>query len=68
MLRTYFQEEFYDMPVDIAQKYADGIRMAIIAGKDFEGEKQKGYFLSKNLGFDDKLYVGNIHRIENHLY
>ena len=56
------------MPVDIAQKYADGIRMAIIAGKDFEGEKQKGYFLSKNLGFDDKLYVGNIHRIENHLY
>ena len=68
MLRTYFQETFYDMPVDIAQKYADGIRMAIIAGKDFDGEKQKGYFISKNRGFDDKLYVGNIHRIENHLY
>ncbi len=56
------------MPVEIAQKYADGIRMAIIAGKDFDGEKQKGYFLSRNRGFDDKLYVGNIHRIENHLY
>lgn len=68
MLRTYFQETFYDMAVDVAQKYAEGIRVAILAGRDFEGEKQKGFFLSKNHGFEDKLYVGDIHRIENHLY
>ena len=68
MLRTYFEQTFYDMPVEIAQKYAEGIRVAILAGKDFDGEKQEGFFLSKNRGFEDKLYVGNIHRIENHLY
>ena len=68
MLRTYFHENYYDMPVDVAQKYADAIRDAIIAGKSFDGEKQQGFFISKNRGFDDKLYVGNIHRIENHLY
>ena len=68
MLRTYFQETFYDMPVEVAQKYAEGIRLAVIAGKDFDGDKKNGYFLSRNRGFDDKLYVGNIHRIENHLY
>ena len=78
MLRTYFQESFYDMPVDVAQKYADAIRDAIIAGRSFDGEKQQGYFISKKgykkdgktvgANFEDKLYVGNIHRIENHLY
>lgn len=56
------------MPVEVAQKYAEGIRVAIMAGKDFEGEKKKGFFLSKKRGFEDKLYVGNIRRIENHLY
>ena len=56
------------MPVETAQKYAEGIRVAIIAGKDFDGEKKEGFFLSKKRGFEDKLYVGNIHRIENHLY
>ncbi len=66
--RTYFQETFYDMSVDVAQRYADIIRDAIVNGKSFDGEKQQGYFLSKNRGFDDKLYVGNIHRIENRLY
>ncbi len=68
MLRTYFEQTFYDMPVEIAQKYAESIRVAILAGKDFDGEKQEGFFLSKKRGFEDKLYVGNIHRIENHLY
>jgi len=68
MLRTYFEQNFYDMPVEIAQKYAERIRMAILTGKDFDGEKKKGFFLSKKRGFEDKLYVGNIHRIENHLY
>lgn len=68
MLRTYFEQNFYDMPVEIAQKYAEGIRMAILTGKDFDGEKKKGFFLSKKRGFEDKLYVGNIHRVEDHLY
>ena len=68
MLRTYFHEQFYDMPVDVAHKYADVIREAILSGKSFDGEKKEGFFLSKNMGFDDKLYVGNIRRIENHLY
>lgn len=56
------------MPVDVAKKYADVIREAILSGKSFEGEKHEGFFLSKNRGFEDKLYVGNIHRIENHLF
>ncbi len=68
MLRTYFQETFYDMPVDIAQKYADAIRDAILSGASFEGEKKQGFFISKQRGFEDKLYVGNIHRIERNLY
>lgn len=67
MLRTYFQETFYDMPVDIAQKYADAIRDAILSGASFEGEKKQGFFISKQRGFEDKLYVGDIHRIENRL-
>lgn len=66
--RTYFQETFYDMDVDIASRFAQAIRDAWLTGKDFEGEKQKGFFLSKKRGFEDKLYIGNIHRIENHLY
>ena len=44
--RTYFTETFYDMPVEIAQRYANLIREAIIAGKPFEGEKKQGYFIS----------------------
>lgn len=56
------------MDVEIAQRFAQAIREAWVKGLDFEGEKKHGFFLSKNRGFDDKLYVGNIHRIENHLY
>ena len=66
--RTYFTETFYDMEVEIAQRFAQAIREAWVKGLDFEGEKKHGFFLSKNRGFDDKLYIGNIHRIENHLY
>ena len=69
MLRTYFQENYYDMPVDVATKYAVAIREAILAGKTFDGEKKQGFYISKNRhDFQDKLYVGNIHRIENQLY
>ena len=66
--RTYFTETFYDMEVEIAQRFAQAIREAWVKGLDFEGKKKHGFFLSKNRGFDDKLYVGNIHRIESHLY
>lgn len=66
--RTYFTETFYDMDVEIAQRFAQAIREAWVKGLDFEGKKKHGFFLSKNRGFDDKLYVGNIHRIESHLY
>lgn len=72
--RTYFQETFYDMDEAIAQRFAQAIREAWLTGNDFEGEKKQGFFLSMKGsktargGFEDKLYVGNIHRIENHLY
>lgn len=66
--RTYFQETFYDLDVEIASRFAQAIREAWLTGKDFDGEKKKGFFLSKNRGFEDKLYIGNIHRIENRLY
>ena len=56
------------MDVEIAQRFAQAIREAWVKGLDFEGEKKHGFFLSKNRGFDDKLYIGNIHRIEDHLY
>lgn len=62
------------MEASIAQRYAQAIREAWLTGKDFEGEKKQGFFLSMKGsktargGFQDKLYVGNIHRIENHLY
>ena len=39
MLRTYFQETFYDMPVDIASKYAEAIRDAVRTGKSFDEDK-----------------------------
>lgn len=72
--RTYFTETFYDMEASIAQRYAQAIREAWLTGKDFEGEKKQGFFLSMKGsqtargGFQDKLYVGNIRYIENHLY
>lgn len=38
-------------------------------GSDFEGmKKTAGFFLSKNKSFAGKLFVGDIHRIENRLY
>lgn len=72
--RTYFTETFYDMDEHIAQRFAEALRKAWVTGTDFEGEKKQGFFASlkgsKTMrgGFEDKLYVGNIHRIENHLY
>ena len=56
------------MDVEIAQRFAQAIREAWMTGKDFDGEKKLGFFISKKRGFEDKLHVGNIHRVENQLY
>ena len=68
----------WDFRPDMAQTYANALRNAIELQIDNDIEKQHGYFLSRKgyrkegkavgANFEDKLYVGNIHRIENHLY
>ena len=68
----------WDFRPDLAQTYANALRNAIELQIDNDIEKQHGYFLSRKgyqkegkavgANFEDKLYVGNIHRIENHLY
>lgn len=64
MLRTYFQETFYDMPIDIAQKYAEVIRDAILNGAGFDGEKREGFLLSKNRGYGEPLCIEDIRQTE----
>lgn len=70
----------WDFRRDMAQSYANGLKKAIEVHLDNDVEKEQGYFLSKKgliskkdgklhaAHFQDKLYVGNIHSIENHLY
>lgn len=70
----------WDFRRDMAQSYANGLKKAIEVHLDNDIEKEQGYFLSKKgiiskedgklhaANFEDKLYVGNIHSIENHLY
>ena len=68
----------WDFRPDLAQSYAAALKNAIELHLGNDIEKQHGYFLSKKgyqkdgktLGanFEDKLYVGNIYRVENHLY
>lgn len=68
----------WDFRPDLAQTYANALRNAIELQIDNDIEKQHGFFLSKKgyqkdgktvgANFEDKLYVGNIHRIESHLY
>ena len=68
----------WDFRPDLAQTYANALKNAIELQIDNDIEKQHGYFLSRKgyrkegkavgANFEDKLYVGNIHRIENHLY
>lgn len=70
----------WDFRRDMAQSYANGLKKAIEIHLDNDVEKEQGYFLSKKgliskkdgklhaAHFEDKLYVGNIHSIENHLY
>lgn len=70
----------WDFRRDMAQSYANGLKKAIEVHIDNDVEKEQGYFLSKKgliskengkrhaANFEDKLYVGNIHSIEDHLY
>lgn len=77
-LLSILHNKRWDFRPDMAQAYAEALRNAIELQIDNDIEKQHGYFLSrkgyrkegKTVGanFEDKLYVGNIHRIENHLY
>ncbi len=79
-LLSILHNKIWDFRKDMAQTYADALRNAIELQLDNDLEKQHGYFLSKKgykdketgktvgANFEDKLYVGNIHRIESHLY
>lgn len=64
----------WDFRRDMAQNYANALKNAIELHINNDIEKKQGFFLSKKGSvkvrgnFEDKLYVGNIHRIENHLY
>ena len=68
----------WDFRPDLAQTYADALKNAMELHIPNDIEKQEGYFLSKKgyqkdgvthaANFEDKLYVGDIHRIERHLY
>lgn len=64
----------WDFRRDMAQNYANMLKNAIELHIDNDVEKCEGFFLSKKGtqklrgNFEDKLYVGNIHRIEDHLY
>lgn len=70
----------WDFRRDMAQGYANALRNAIELHIENDVEKREGFFLSKkgytskedNLvhgaNFKDRLYVGDIYRIEKHLY
>ena len=64
----------WDFRRDMAQSYANALKNAIELHIPNDKERQQSFFLSKKGSttargnFEDKLYVGNIRRIENHLY
>lgn len=77
-LLNIMHNKLWDFRPDQAQTYADALRNAIELHLPNDIEKEQGFFLSKKgfrkdgktvaANFEDKLYVDNIHRIENHLY
>ena len=77
-LLNIMHNKVWDFRPDLAQTYADALKKAIELHLPNDIEKQHGYFLSKKgyqkegktvgANFEDKLYVGNIHRIESHMY
>lgn len=70
----------WDFRPDMAQTYANALKNAVEMHIDNDIEKQHGFFLSKKgykdketgrtvgANFEDKMYVGNIYRVEDHLY
>lgn len=78
-LLSILHNKEWDFRPDMAQTYANALKNAIELQLDNDIEKQHGYFLSKKgykdkdgktvgANFEDKLYVGNIYRVEDHLY
>lgn len=77
-LLNIMHNKVWDFRPDLAQTYADALKNAVELHLPNDIEKQHGYYLSKKgfqkdgktvgANFEDKLYVGNIHRIESHLY
>jgi len=77
-LLNIMHNKVWDFRPDLAQTYADALKNAVELHLPNDIKKQHGYFLSKKgyqkegktvgANFEDKLYVGNIHRIESHLY
>jgi ClpP class serine protease len=77
-LLNIMHNKVWDFRPDLAQTYADALKNAIELHLPNDVEKQEGYFLSKKgyqkdgvthaADFEEKLYVGDIHRIERHLY
>lgn len=77
-LLNIMHTKLWDFRHDMAQGYADALKSAIELHIPNDIEKQEGYFLSKKgyqkdgvthaADFEEKLYVGDIHRIERHLY
>lgn len=70
----------WDFRRDMAQSYANALKKAIEVHADNDVEKVQGYFLSKKGvvskdpkksiagNFQDQLYIGNIHSVEDHLF
>lgn len=71
----------WDFRPDLAHTYANALKNAVELHIPNDIKKKQGFFLSKKdgfsrklfykdirVGFDDKLYVGDINRIERHLY
>ena len=73
-LLNIMHNKVWDFRPDLAQTYADALKNAV----ELHLPNDIDYFLSKKgyqkdgktvgANFEDKLYVGNIHRIERHLY
>ena len=69
-LLSILHTQVFDFHRGLASNYAAALKNAIelhVEGK----EKKQGFFFSTQrakAGLEDKLYVGNIHRVENHLY
>ena len=77
-LLNIMHNKVWDFRPDLAHTYADALKNAVELHIPNDIEKKQGFFLSKKgyqkdgktfaANFEDKLYVGDINRIERHLY